>query len=157
MSHDPATQLILSKWLVDRAKEWETEAKRELGLLPGERKAAVVNGQVLGHVSMVKGRTTAKVSNEAAFLAYVKAHHPSEVVVEEKVNPAFQKRVLDEAAKAGAFKDTDGVTIDGIIAVSVGEPYPTVTKDPDLDIHIAALIERGALSVTGLKEIEASE
>ena len=156
MSQDPAAQLILSKWITDRAKEWETEAKQRLGLLPGERKAAVVNGQVLGHVSMVKGRTTGSVANAEALLAYVKAHHPTEVeqVVEERIRPAFLKSLLDDAAKKGAFIDTDGVVIDGLIDVTQGSPYPMRKLSEDADILIAGLMAKGALGVSGLKEIE---
>lgn len=156
MSQDPAAQLILSKWLTDRAKEWEQEAKQQLGLLPGERKAAVVNGQVLGHVSMVKGRTTGSVANADALLAYVKAHHPTEVeeVVEERIRPAFLKSLLDDAAKKGAFVDSDGVVIDGLIDVTQGSPYPTRRLSEDADIQIAALLSQGSLGINGIQEIE---
>lgn len=157
MSQDPAAQLILSKWITDRAKEWEAEAKQQLGLLPGERKAAVVNGQVLGHVSMVKGRTTGHVINDTALLAYVKAHYPTEVVVEEHVNPVFVKALCDEAAKKGAMLDADGVVIDGIIEVRQGSPYPSRKLTEDVDILIAGLMAKGALGVSGLRELEAGE
>lgn len=159
MSQDPAAQLILSKWLTDRAKEWEQEAKQQLGLLPGERKAAVVNGQVLGHVSMVKGRTTGSVANAEALLAYVKAHHPTEVeeVREERIRPAFLKHLLDDAAKKGAFLDSDGVVIDGLIDVTQASPYPSRKLAEDADILIAGLMAKGALGVSGLKEIGAGE
>ena len=156
MSQDPAAQLILSKWLTDRAKEWEQEAKQQLGLLPGERKAAVVNGQVLGHVSMVKGRTTGSVANADALLAYVKAHHPTEVeeVREERIRPAFLKALLDDAAKKGAFIDSDGVVVDGLIDVRQGDPYPTRRLSEDADIQIAALLSQGSLGINGIQEIE---
>lgn len=154
---DPKAQYIAIKQLADKIKTAETEAKQHLDMKAGERLSADHEGFHLGFVTMAKGKRTAKVHNDAAFLAYVKAHHPDEILVEERVNPAFQKKILDDAAKAGVLRDADGVVIDGIVSVVVGDPYPVVTKDAELDITIAALVERGALSVTGLRELEAGE
>ncbi|AGT12266.1 hypothetical protein I5H93_gp067 [Mycobacterium phage SuperGrey] len=151
---DPTATLALCKWLEDRLKQWKAEAKQQLGLLAGERKAAVVAGQVIGHVSMAKGRKTAKVTSETALLAYVKANYPTEIEVEERVRPAFLKQLLDDAAKKGAFVDVDGVVIDGLIDVVEGDPYPIVKLSDDSDVTIAGLLARGALGVSGLKEIE---
>ncbi|AWN04882.1 Ku-like dsDNA break-binding protein [Mycobacterium phage MinionDave] len=151
---DPTATLALCKWLEDRLKQWKAEAKQQLGLLAGERKAAVVSGQVIGHVSMAKGRKTAKVASETALLAYVKANYPTEIEVEERVRPAFLKQLLDDAAKKGAFVDVDGVVIDGLIDVVEGDPYPIVKLSDDSDVTIAGLLARGALGVSGLKEIE---
>jgi len=151
---DPKAQYIALKRLEEKVKSAVVEAKAALDMKPGERLSADHDGLHLGFVTMSKGKRTARVQNDTAFLAFVKAHYPTEVEVVESVNPAFQKRILDEAAKVGDFKDADGITIDGIISVSVGEPYPVVTKDPDLDIALAALSERGVLTVDGLKELE---
>lgn len=151
---NPTATLLLCKWLKDRVRDWEAEAKRVLELLPGERKAAVVDGAVLGHVSMAKGRRTARVANEDALLAYVKAHHPTEIEVEERVRPAFLKQLLDATVKRGAFLDSDGVVIDGLIDVVEGEPYPISKTTEDADIVIAGLLQRGALGANGLKELE---
>lgn len=150
---NPTATLALCKWLKDRIKDWEIEAKRDLGLLPGERKAAVVDGTVLGHVTMAKGRKTARVVNDAAVLAYVKAHYPTEVEVSEQVRPAFLKTLLDDAVKKGAFLDSDGVVIDGLIEVVEGSPYPMSKLADDADLAIAGLLGRGALGVNGLRSL----
>ena len=154
---DPAATLALCKWLEDRIKGWKAEAKAQLGLLPGERKAAVVGGQILGHVSMTKGRKTARVTSEAGLLAYVKANYPTEIEVEERINPAFLKLMLDDAAKKGAFIDSDGVVIDGLIDVVTGEPYPMSKLADDADLSIAALLQRGQLGINGLRQLEAGQ
>lgn len=156
---NPTATLALCKWLKDRIKDWEAEAKRDLGLLPGERKAAVVDGTVLGHVTMAKGRKTARVANEAAVLAYVKAHHPTEIeyVALEQVRPAFLKALLDDAAKKGAFIDSDGVVIDGLIEVVEGSPYPMSKLADDADIAIAGLLGRGGLGVNGIRALPEPE
>lgn len=154
---NPTATLLLCKWLKDRIKGWESEARSQLGLLPGERKAAVVDGAVLGHVTMAKGRKTARVANETALLAWVKAHHPDEIEMvpaTERVQPGFMKRLLDDAAKKGAHLDSDGVVIDGLIEVVEGQPYPISKPAEDADITIAALLGRGALGANGLKAIE---
>lgn len=151
---DAVSMLALGKWLRDKLKVWETDAKAALALLPGERKAATVDGHMLGLVTMAKGRKTAKVVNDAALLAYVKAHHPTEIEVEERVRPAFLKLLLDDAVKKGAFIDSDGVVIDGIIDVVQGDGYPVVKLDEDADLTIAGLLSRGQLGVDGLKAIE---
>jgi hypothetical protein len=153
--NDPVATLALCKFLRDRIKDWETEAKRNLSLLQGERKAAVISGQVLGHVTMVKGRRTARVANDAALLAYVKSHYPTEVVTTEQIEPAFLKRLLDDAVKKGALVDSDGVVIDGLIDVVDGDPYPMSKLTDDADIQIAALLSRGLLGVDGWKAVEA--
>lgn len=155
MNDNPYASLAVCKWLAGRVKDWEADAKSRLGLLPGERKAAVLpTGQVLGHVTMTKGRVTAKVVNEHALLAYVKAHYPTEVEVTERIQPAFLKQLLDGAAKKGAFIDSDGVVIDGLVDVVAGEPYPSFKAAEDADIAIAGLLSRGGIGVNGLKEIE---
>lgn len=151
---DPKAQYIAIKRLGEKIKEAEARAKAALDMKPGERLSADYGGFHLGFVTMAKGKRTAKVENDAAFLAWVKSRHPSEVEVVETVNPVFQKKILDEASKAGVFKDTDGVVIDGIVTVGVGSPYPVVVKDDELDITIAALVERGHLTANGLKELE---
>lgn len=153
--NDPQATLILCKWLEDRIKEWAAEANRNLAMLPGERKAAVVGGQVIGHVTLTKGRRTAKVMSPEGLLAFVKAHHPTEVESFERVRPAFLKVLLDDAVKKGAHIDSDGVVIDGLIAVVDGDPYPTRKLTEDADIAIAGLLSRGALGVDGLKALEA--
>jgi hypothetical protein len=122
-------------------------------MLQGERKAAVVDGEVLGHVTLAKGRRTARVANEDALLAYVKAHHPTEVETVESVRPAFLKSLLDDAVKKGAHLDSDGVVIDGLIEIVDGQPYPMSKLTDDADIVIAGLLRRGALGVNGFQSL----
>lgn len=150
---NPTATLALCRWLKDHVRDWEDEAKRELGLLPGERKAAVIDGHVLGHISMAKGRKTAKVVDEAALLAFVKDRYPTEVEVQERVAPAFLKQLLDGVAKRGALIDSDGVVIGGLIDIVEGAPYPVSKLADDADDVIGGLLGRGALGISGLKEL----
>jgi hypothetical protein len=151
---DPAATLALIKWLKDRIKEWEADAKAALPLMAGERAAAKVGGAVLGFVTMTRGRKTARVVNDAALLAYVRTHYPTEVEVTERVNPAFLRGLLDKATMIGAFIDTDGQVLDGLIEVTEGDPYPMAKLNTDADITMAGLLGRGGVGIDGLKEIE---
>ena len=151
---NPTATLALAKWLKDRIREWESAAKRDLELLPGERKAAVVDGAVLGHVSMAKGRKSAKVIDEARLLEFVRDRHPTEVEVTERVRPAFLKQLLDDVLRKGALVDTDGVVVNYLVDVVEGEPYPISKLVEDADGHISGLLQRGVIGAHGLKAIE---
>lgn len=142
---DPAATLALCRWLKTKIVEWEAAAKQQLSLLTGERKAAVVGGKVIGHVTMTKGRRSARVADDGALLEYVKTRHPTEVETVEQVRPAFLKHLLDDAAKKGALVDSDGVVYDGLIVVVDGDPYPMSRLADDADTVIAALLAAGQL------------
>lgn len=149
---DPLAQLALCKWLRDRIREWEASAKAELQMLPGERKAAVINGHNLGYVTLANGRKSVSVDDETAFLAWIEARWPSEV--EKTVRPAFRKKMLDLALKRGALIDGDGVVCEAV-SVRQGDPYPLPQLSDDADIYISDLLNRGRIGVHGLREIEA--
>lgn len=154
---DPIATLMLCKWLADRMSDWERQAKADMDMLAGERKAAVVDGQVIGHVTLTKGRKSARVADPQALLAYVKAQHPTEVETIEQVRPAYVRALLDDAVRKGAQVDSDGVVIDGLIEVVEGQPYPTRKLTVDADAVIAGLLSRGALGADGLKALETSD
>lgn len=144
---------ILAKWLGEKVTEWEKAAKPDLGLLVGERKAAVVEGMVIGHVTMAKGARRAKVANENALLAWVADNHPTEIETVTRIRPAFLTSLLDKAKRVGAMVDSDGVVIDGLIEVSDGPPTAQRKLTDDADIIIAELLQRGAIGVSGLKAL----
>jgi len=152
------TTLALCRWLEKRVKEWSEQARAQLGLLPGERKAAVVGDRVIGHVSMVKGRRRAVVVSEEALLAYVQQRYPSEVETVTQIRPAFRKRLLDEAVTRGALVDSGGAVVDGIVDVVDGDPYPTVRFADDADTVIPSLIAQGRLQIGGeVRELAGGE
>jgi hypothetical protein len=151
---DPVAQLALCKWLRDRIKEWETEAKTQLELVDGERKAAQLGGMTVAYVTQVHGRRSVDV-DEKWLLDWVKYHFPTEVETLEQVRPAFRTKLVEQATKWGAVRDEDGVMYDDGIRVKQGESYPMVKPTEEADIVIAGLLSKGALGVNGLKEIEA--
>lgn len=148
---DPTATIALCKWLRDRLKEWEQEAKAALHMMAGERKAATINGKHLGFVTLARGKRQTYV-HETALVAWVKTHYPSEI--EESVRPAFRTKLIDQACRLGGVVAPDGQVADDIITVSHSEPYPTTQLDPDAGIAIAALLAQGRIGVNGLHELE---
>lgn len=121
---NPTATLSLCKWLKDRIRDWENEAKQQLELLPGERKAAVVDGHVLGHVSMAKGRKTAKVVDHDALLAFVRDHYPTEIEVTEQVVEGepypINKLANDADSVIAGLLRRGALGVDGLIAIEGG-------------------------------------
>lgn len=151
MSPNPAAVLVICKWLRDRIKEWETQAKLELEMVAGERKAAIVNGSHIGYLTLANGKRSTEVDEEA-FVEWVEARYPDEVV--KAVRPAFRRKLMDGALKRGALIDGDGEVCEAV-SITKGEPYPTTQLSPDADITISELLNKGRIGLYGLKEVEA--
>lgn len=145
---DPATTLAVCAWLRKRIEDWEDAAKAQLELVAGERKAAIVNGQVIGYVTECKGRRRTTV-DDAALLEWVKIHNPTEI--ELSVRPAFRKKLVDEVTKIGALLDSDGLVSDAIQVVE-GKPYPMCTVTEVADDVLRGILAHGRLTVDGLRD-----
>lgn len=148
---EPTATLALCKWLRDRIKGWEDDAKAALGMAAGERKSAAVDGRHLGFVTLTKGRKTAKVVDEAALLRFVATHYPTEL--EQQVRPAFRDRLIKEVLSRGALLDPDGVVTDDVIEVQQGDPYPMTKLDDAADQVMSELLALGRLGENGIKAI----
>jgi len=148
---DPVATLALCAWLRRQIKQWEAEAKAELVMLPGERKAAAVNGSHLGFVTLARGKRQTRVDDEA-FTEWVEQRWPTEIV--KTVRPAFRRKLLEQALKLGAVIDDQGEVCPAV-ELELGEPYPTTQLDAEADITIAGLLSKGALGVNGLNALEA--
>lgn len=148
--NDPVAQLALCSWLKKQIRQWEAEAKAELSMQPGERKAAAIGAKPLGFVTLARGKRSTHVDDEA-FVQWVADRWPGEIV--QSVRPAFRTKMLDLAVKRGALIDDQGEVCEAV-TVSYGEPYPTTQLSDEADITIAALLAKGALGVNGLKEID---
>lgn len=81
------------------------------------------DGTNLGAVSLACGDPKAKVTNPAAFTAWVASRYPDEMV--HTVRDSFAKKLLDGATAAGDPVDSQGEAIPGVEMVP-GEPYVTV-------------------------------
>jgi hypothetical protein len=83
-----------------------------------------INGEPVATISWSEGKSAVVITNEAAFTAYVRKYHPTEMV--EQVAMSFRGKVAGEVARHGNYADPDGVLQDWI-EVQRGRPYITVT------------------------------
>lgn len=155
MSEDPAATLALCSWLKKQIAGWEAEAKQQMVLEPGERKAAKLNGQVISYTNMVKGRKSVRVTDDTMLQAFVEQTAPDEIETTVQIRPAYRTKLLDAALKLGALVDGDGVVWD-CVEVVTGEPYLTTKLTDDAPIVIAGLLQSGRIGVDGLTALEAS-
>jgi hypothetical protein len=152
---DAATRAAVWGVIAAAAKDRQDEAKAELASLePGDTVAAKVGGQIVGKATQTKGRSKLAVHDEAAFLEWVKAAHPTEVV--EAVNPAFVKSLEARAKELGLGPviDNQGEVVPGVEIVS-GDPYVTVRKEKDAPLLVAQLLSSGRVHLDGIRELEA--
>lgn len=127
----PAARALLALRLVEAYVKDEIDGARfgarEAMATVGAERVRVTDDRDanLGTVTLAVGRVTAKVTDEQAFLAWVRKNHPGELV--ETVRDSFRRKVLDEAvAKAEAGDPTavgpDGEVLPGVEVVH-GLPY----------------------------------
>lgn len=132
-----------------RAGELKNAAREELKALPfGDTVAGKSGEQVVCKASWVKGRSSIRVTDEAALLAWVKEHHPSEIV--ESVNPAFMKTFT----AVGDVVIWQGEPVD-FMEVQTGDPYITVKGNAETPFLVAQLLSQGSLSLSDPQALEA--
>jgi hypothetical protein len=151
---DPAATLALCSWLKKQVAAWESEAKTQMALEPGERKAGKLNGAVVSYTNMVKGRKAVRVHDEMMLMAYVHHMAPTEIETIEQIRPAYRTKLLDEIQKAGKLVDSDGVVWDCAEVVE-GDAYLTTKLTEEAPIVIAGLLQSGRIGIDGLRELEA--
>lgn len=143
ITRDLAVIKVLSERLRDAKALLEAQA-RDL-MEPSDRNAVKVDGELVGTVTLVNGRSTARVTNEPALLAWVRTNHPTEVYTVEAVRPSFLAKLLDAARTDGAAVDpASGEVIPGI-DVTQGNPYPMVRLTADADAVVSVAWQAGRL------------
>jgi hypothetical protein len=114
-----------------------------------DRNAAVLpDGTELGSVTLAKGKTTAHLSDEDVFLAWVLETHPDQVeqISITRVRPDFQDQILSFARKTGRTVDpATGEEVPGVQVVE-GDPYPTTRLEPDAAALVAKAWQDGSLA-----------
>jgi hypothetical protein len=150
---DPAATLALCAYLKKQIALWENAAKTELELVPGERKAALLGGVTVAYTNKVKGRRSVRVHNEQLLLAYVQETYPDEVEAVVQIRPAFRAKLLDDVQKGHKLVGADGIVWDCAEVVE-GEPFLTTRLEPEAGVAIAGLLQKGLITVDGLKELE---
>lgn len=139
------------QYVEKRAGELKNHAREVLKALPfGDTVAGKHDDKVLCKASWVKGRQKITVTDDAALLAWVKEHHPTEIV--ESVNPAFMKTFT----AVGDQVIWQGEPVD-FMRVEYGDPYISVKGNDETPFLVAQLLSGGRLSLDGMKELEARD
>lgn len=150
-AHDTALTFALLKVLSNRigAAKKQADAQIRDGWKVKDRNAAVLpDGTEIGSVTLAKGKNTAHLVDEDAFLAWVLEAHPEEIeqVKITRVNPGFQERILSYARQAGEPVDpATGESVPGV-AVKEGDPYPTTRLNADAAELVAKAWQDGSLA-----------
>lgn len=131
--------------LLDQADK-DTRADVRTTWMVGDRKGAALAGRPAGHAQLKKGATYAKVTDPAAFEAWVSSNRPDEVeqIAATRVRPAYQAALLAAAKKAGAAVTPDGEEIPGV-TITTGEPTVAVSVAEDAAELLAEAWQSGEL------------
>lgn len=122
--------------------------------------AELADGTRIGSVKRTKVSKTAKVTDYAALLAWVKQHRPDEVVVKESVSDAFVSWAKTSAKKHGAaVVEATGEVVPGVELSEGSASYvPEFDEDmlPLLRARYAELVSKGYLSLPSADQAEAA-
>lgn len=147
--HSAALRAGVFQVVEREAKAAKDAAKAELvGMLPfGDSVAGRVGDELLCKAGWSKGAQKVVVTDESAFVAWVKEHHPSEIV--ESVNPAYVKALTTVGEH---LVDADGQVAAGI-EVQTGSPSLSVRSEKNALELVAQLVADGRVSLNGIKEL----
>jgi hypothetical protein len=124
---DIALELARIRVLKDivAAQEQTLRAEAEQEMKVGARAIAELpDGTKVGAVNRKKGAAgKAKVTDEAAFRAWVKLLYPSEVVVTETVRSSFKESILKGVLTSGELPDGVDIAADGKPQIAM-DPLP---------------------------------
>jgi hypothetical protein len=132
------------------------------GWRPADRLTATLpNNKDVGTVTLAKGRTTATVTDAAAYEEWARNAHPEwvETVPETtRINPDATARLTSAARQLGTAVDENGEAVPGI-TVAAGDPYPMVKLAEDAREAVAEAWQAGELTelMSGLLAIEGGE
>jgi hypothetical protein len=156
---DVARDLLVLAELVKRVKTADLALRSRYAELgdEGDRTAWKVDGQPVGGVQITAGALRARITDPRALLRWVQANHPTEVVAEPAIRPAYQTALLDAAKEAGMPVDpATGDEVPGIV-VELGDPIVRVVPAKGSGVLIEAEWKAGrlALPASVLPELEA--
>jgi hypothetical protein len=123
------------KALLDKVKTAYDQARVDAleALSPGDRlHAALPDGADIGTVTVVDGRTSAKVTNPAALLEWVRVNAPDEVEQVPRVRESYVGALLSrcENVDGAAMHAKTGELLPGV-RFETGDPYARVTQTTD--------------------------
>lgn len=140
MSYELARKALGEKAILDAATELNIHTRDLLAQLMSRGSKITVFADDaetvdLGQVWVTNPKPAWKVTDQAAFLAWVAEHHPDAIVTQVTVSPAWTAALLKKGA------DADGVEPDGITLVS-GKPSLTVRPSDHAKALARSLVVR---------------
>lgn len=148
-----AARVVMATRLIGDVVKDETDAAkvtvRELMQQTGAEKLRVTDdaGNNLGTVSLTAGRVSARVVDEAAFLAWVVHNHPDET--QTVVREAFRRKVLDSATSKAEHGNPTAVGPDGEVVPGVevvhGVPYVSCRPTPEARDRMRTMLANSGL------------
>lgn len=158
--HDAALRAGVFHVIAKEAAAAKDAAKAEIAaaLPKGDAVAGRVGDEILCKASWSKGTTSTVVVDQDALLAWVKEHHPTEiveerVVVTETVNQAYLKSL--KVAGTNVI-DSDGLVVPGVQVVTGKQSLSVRTEKNALDM-VLALMAEGRVSLDSIKELPAAD
>ncbi len=147
---DVAVRVAALKALYDRVKDAYNTARDEAAtvLQPGDRlRATLSDGANIGTVTVVEGRTTAKVTDPDALLKWVQVNAPSEVETVARVRESYVGALLArcENVDGAAMHGKTGELLPGV-GFTVGDTYARVTATHDQQAAFVEAWRRGDLA-----------
>lgn len=139
--------------VVEREAKAAKDAAREqlMAALPfGDTVAGRVGDEIVCKAGWSKGSSKLVVTDERAFLEWVKENHPTEVV--ESVNSAYLASLKQVE---GTVIDADGLPVDGVEVVT-GKPSLSVRSETNALEIVARMVADGQVTLGGLKELAAA-
>jgi hypothetical protein len=127
-----AVRVAALKALLDKVRDAYEQARADAGatLSVGDRlHAALPDGADIGTVSVTAGRTTAKVTNPAALLEWVRVNAPDEVETVAVVRESYVGALLSrcENVDGAAMHAKTGELLPGV-RFETSDPYTRVTQ-----------------------------
>lgn len=156
-STQAALQAAVLKVLADRVNTAQKHARYESAesMTTGDRVNPTVNGEHVASVTKTKPRTTARVTDMAAFTNWCLQHHPTEVVTQAR--ESWVNTVLQTSKKAGEPCAPDGTLDIPGIEVNEGDPGLTVRLSERAEELVMILWSRGEIDLSGVRELEAGD
>ena len=138
MNQEKANQLVLVAVLKRMLNNINRDLRASVDMDRGDRKAALVDGRRIGHVLLTDPPSAFRVVDGEAFRAWVREHHPGEIVTVESVRSSYEKHVLERGC------DEHGEAVPGVELVDAA-PVLRVDSVPGADVLI-----HEALTAAGL-------
>lgn len=149
--HDLAARFAVLKTISTKVGDAKKAADCEIRdtWTPGDRLTAKLpDGTAIASVTLSNGKTTAKLTDQAAYEEWVARAHPDEIetVTITRVKPEFTERTLSAARQLG--EPVDAATGEMVPGVSVeqGDPYPTTRLSAGAAEAIARAWQDGELA-----------